>query len=1022
MKMKTIAFAAAILTGLAASAVDLSEWRLNSWAGYQPKAKLEKSEDGSLHLFQAAAKHGAGVDSKGRIRVKAGDTVKLTAQVKGKGRMSVNLRCYDERGNWFGISKNTARTELTEEWKEVTMKTKAEDLRGRKTAEVAFLASIEKDGELYMRNARAEVESSEFSGVYTFPRQWTVFAPADPAAEPPLDKIPEEIGGVKGKVVPLDNNMIVMAPFFPEQKIRNTAWLYAELNAAVEGEYTIGAGADYFMAIYVNGKCVLDTLVGGDDSQGPHFSNHQVKVQIRKGENIIAVKFQSGSGKKPAISLGGADDLRNLSSILTVTETFQRDDYEQPGARSGDPKLIQDMLTDGIEIKTTQAVYGKGAVIKFDRTYEMPSKLSEKLFAMGVRVYKIQDAGELIYRIGSVMTMKVTRVEGNPELTLTAYQNGEKLKSVSLPVEALPSDIIFAVDGSEFYINAMSLQDSKLRAVSGKAAFTENGPIRAEIEVNAPSVTVDEFFTGLAKREVKSSNIPFKVALDETFDPVKAGWKLVWSDEFDGKEVDWEKTWMNSPWDPKPKNRDLAYLKDGQLHIKVEFKPDPNNPEQLKGRTIGLYSQKRFSYGYYEAKVRFTKKPGWWAAFWMLDEGRNAAVAGGYEIDIFEDYSTRGGKNVVADNLHVSFGSGVRNYGYHFPVPGPLDDFYIIGCKWTPFEISIYLNGKQIRASSRHSPYQTATYDAINHGFGTSTLYICLSGQCNKSPRFKLEPGEEEYLVDWVRAYEYPRQDDPEVSFKSKPEKSLVKVGEPIAFEVESAPNAGTHSPVKNVYLFDNGNLIDFKEGASGRFDLAIDQKHYGETIWARAGRAKAKAVFDTYPHLFMAVVQDEKGQVAYTQPFPVITDMLPSKPYKGKAAQIPGRISATHFDEGGNGVAYYKQKRGGGTYPAGEEGLIKRVKRLGLREGGEWANYTFETAKPGKYTLELSRSDYRREWPMRAMLLLDGVYIGDLNAKEQEPKAVLKGIEISAGTHRLTVISACAYGVWAADLDFKLD
>ncbi len=235
MKMGTITFAAAMLIGLAVSAVELTGWRLNSWAGYQPKAKLEEGKDGSLHLFRAAAQHGAGLDSKVRIKVKAGDTVKLTAKVKGKGTMTVQLRCYDENGKWFGISKNSARTELTEEWKEVTLSMKAEDLRERKTAEIAFQASVGKDGELYMKNARGKVESSEFAGDYKFPRHWTVFAPADPAAKPPLDRIPEKIGGVKGKVVPLDNNMIVMAPFFPEQKLRNTAWLYAVLNAPVEG-------------------------------------------------------------------------------------------------------------------------------------------------------------------------------------------------------------------------------------------------------------------------------------------------------------------------------------------------------------------------------------------------------------------------------------------------------------------------------------------------------------------------------------------------------------------------------------------------------------------------------------------------------------------------------------------------------------------------------------------------------------------------------------------------------------------
>ena len=1022
MKKWMLVLSAAALT-LAASAVELKpkSWYLNPWAGYQPKAKLELDKDGTFHISDVKAKYGFGLISGTRIPAKAGDTVKLTAMVKGKGTMFFQLQYYADLKKWITVAPAAARVKLTDEWREVTLSTKVENFKDQITAMVVCSVGTGKDGELYMKNPQAEVETSEFAGDYRFPRHWTVFAPVPGEEKAPLDRIPAEIAGVKGKAVPLDNNTIVLAPFFPEQKVRNTAWLYAELNAESEGDYTIGAGADYFMAIYVNGNCILDTLKSGDNSQTPHFTNHQAKARIKKGRNIIAVKFQAGAGKRPRISLGGADDLRNLSTILTVVETYQRDDYEKPGKRSGDPKLIQDILTDGIETKTGQGVYNKGAVIGFDRTYPMPPKLGEKLFALGVRVHKFQGAGKLVYRIGSFMTMEMARANDKSDFSLTVYRNGSKLKSVVLPAAALPSDVVFAVDANQYYVNAMSLQDSKLRSVTGNAPFAESAPFKAEIVVQAPSVTVDEFFTGLAKREIKSNTVPFKVALDAAFDPVKAGWKLAWSDEFNGKEVDWKNTWMNSPWDPKPRNRDMAYLKDGMLHIKAEFKPDPANPGKFKGRTVGMYSQRRFSYGYYEAKVRFTKKPGWWAAFWMLDEGRNMTVAGGYEIDIFEDYSTRGGKNIVANNLHVNFGPGSRSYGYHFPLPGSIDDFYIIGCKWTPFEVSTYLNGKLIRSSSRHSPYQSVTYDAMNHGFGTSTLYVCISGQCgNSGGRAKAE-GSEEYLVDWVRAYDYPRENDPAIRLNSKPAGSLVKTGEKIVFDVQSSPSARTKAPVKNVYLFDNGNLIDFKEGANGKFEFAIDKKHYADTIWASAGRANAKIVFDSYPHLFVAAVQDEKGQVAFTEPFPVIADMGPSKPYKGRMAQVPGVINAAAYDEGGNGAASYKQRRGGGTYPVGQEGLLNR-KTLNLREGAEWVNYTFDAARAGVYTLKLTRQKYRVEWPMRAMILMDGVYIGDLTAKENEPEAVLKGIRLSGGTHRMTLISVCTYGTWATKLEFTAE
>ena len=128
------------------------------------------------------------------------------------------------------------------------------------------------------------------------------------------------------------------------------------------------------------------------------------------------------------------------------------------------------------------------------------------------------------------------------------------------------------------------------------------------IEIHGPTVTVDEYFTGLAKREVKSTGVPFRVDLDQAFDPVKAGWKPAWSDEFNGTQVDWEKNWMNSPWDPASKNRDQAWLKDGFLHIRCDFTKTPNGKFPFTGRTVGLYSQKRFGYGYYEARVRFTKE------------------------------------------------------------------------------------------------------------------------------------------------------------------------------------------------------------------------------------------------------------------------------------------------------------------------------------------------------------------------------------------------------------------------------
>ena len=92
----------------------------------------------------------------------------------------------------------------------------------------------------------------------------------------------------------------------------------------------------------------------------------------------------------------------------------------------------------------------------------------------------------------------------------------------------------------------------------------------------------------------------------------------------------------------------------------------------------------------------------------------------------------------------------------------------------------------------------------------------------------------------------------------------------------------------------------------------------------------------------------------------------------------------------------------------------------LNLREAGEWANFSFKSEKDGKFDITLKRGKYRVEWPLRALVLIDGIYVGDFIAKENAETAVIKGVKLSAGNHRLTLISACAYGVWPTALEFK--
>lgn len=84
---------------------------------------------------------------------------------------------------------------------------------------------------------------------------------------------------------------------------------------------------------------------------------------------------------------------------------------------------------------------------------------------------------------------------------------------------------------------------------------------------------------------------------------------------------------------------------------------------------------------------------------------------------------------------------------------------------------------------------------------------------------------------------------------------------------------------------------------------------------------------------------------------------------------------------------------------------LIRGILTDGIQEDGE-------------YQMTLARQQYRMEWPMRGLVLLDGKYIGDWEAGTGNRLAVLSKVRLTQGRHRLTLISACTYGVWPESIE----
>ena len=989
------------------------KWTKLTWEGYKPYPNVT-TQDGIISVDNITSKHGFELKSTFHFKAKSGDKVVFNGTIKGKGKIALKTQSFDKNKKWLGIPRGGASVDIPADWENMNLTAPVLNMKGGMTAEVMVTLHISKGATLQMKDSTVSIEEGDSVGDLSFPRQFTVFVIGKPEEniDFPKDDIPQELYGVKPMNMTLNNNLIEFEGIMKARVLKQNAVLYAKLSAPTDMDYDLGAGADYFMAYYVNGEKVIDTMRTGNEADTPHFSNHRARVKLHKGSNLIAIHFQSGSGKQPRVSLGGAADLRNLSSVLRMSSVYEEDDYEKDVQRPGNPKLIQGILTDGIETKSGQAIYPKGATFGSGKKYSLPSKAGEKYFAVGLRVCRFPEMGCIDFRLGEDLVLRLSRKETHKnDIDVAVLYKGKKQKSMRVPFFSLPNDVLFAVSCSDYFVNLSSLNDSRLRSFNGKLNLENLGEFTSSIRIDTENATVDEYKLGLAMREIRNNNVPMKLELAPEFDPVKAGWKLVWQDEFDGTEVDWKNKWMNSPWNPAGEavlaSRKYASVKDGMLHIKCVFDKKRADGSYI-GRTTQLYSRRHFGYGYYEARVRFTRKPGWWAAFWMHNEGRNCLLGGGYEIDIFEDYSTRHGDPVVASNLHVKRGPNVNSYGSHFRLPGTLDDFYVVGVKWTPFEISTYLNGKLLKANSQHTPLTSLTYDALNHAFGLTKEYISVSGQAGQSGGRATEPGEEEYLVDYVRAYEYPMENIPKVKWTRTP-KSSVNESDKLQFAAEA------DREVEVAYLYDNGFLVDYKTSKPFVFDVVIDKAHYADTRWSTAGRSGRTPTLDCYPHVFVVCVQDKAGNVGTTEVFPVIVGNKPGNPIQ--VFELPGSVKATAFNKGGHNVCSYKEDKSQGRAVGTE---VHDRKSLHLREAGEYVTYSVDVKKAGRYKVTMKRYNYRRQWATRALLIANGKYVGAIIG-EPNTDAAYAEVDLDAGRQELVVISAGAYGIQPSEFVFEL-
>ncbi|MBR1927094.1 MAG: glycoside hydrolase family 16 protein, partial [Bacteroidales bacterium] len=119
------------------------------------------------------------------------------------------------------------------------------------------------------------------------------------------------------------------------------------------------------------------------------------------------------------------------------------------------------------------------------------------------------------------------------------------------------------------------------------------------------------------------------------------GWKLVWTENFDGPELDnssWSRVGTGrSDWNDMMSLRpDLAYIEDGQL-VLVGKSNDHSSGDTTAFVTGGIHSKgkKSFALAKYEIRAKFNSAGGFWPALWLMPDDDSRWPDGG-ELDIME--------------------------------------------------------------------------------------------------------------------------------------------------------------------------------------------------------------------------------------------------------------------------------------------------------------------------------------------------------------------------------------------------
>lgn len=233
--------------------------------------------------------------------------------------------------------------------------------------------------------------------------------------------------------------------------------------------------------------------------------------------------------------------------------------------------------------------------------------------------------------------------------------------------------------------------------------------------------------------------LPLHLAAEDK-PPKQKPWKLIWRDEFNGRNLD-DKKW-NVLTRERSKHNELQYyvpdevfVEKGYLRLRSRVR-DFGSQHYTSGRvdTKGKFAT---VYGRFEIRAKLPGGKGLWPAHWLYPQNRDwkmeylmaEAVTNGHErmipeerpwyseIDIMEYLGHE--PNILYGTLHYHTFDG-RKKSSSGKWIGQCDyshDFHIYALEWEPNEIRWFIDGKMIHSTTNGIPH-TPHYLILNTAVG----------------------------------------------------------------------------------------------------------------------------------------------------------------------------------------------------------------------------------------------------------------------------------------------------------------